>query len=180
MRALAFDFAPRSSALHRVLNVLLLGAVCAALYVANGWFVFARQHDTWEAGQAAAAKSQRTGGADDANRKVRAAQEEAEVAYANKVIERLALPWDRLFNAMEATVDEQVVLLGVEPDVDKRSITVTAEARNLVAMLAYARRLGANALFRDVHVQSHQLQVQDPQHPVRFVLGARWLPGAEK
>jgi Tfp pilus assembly protein PilN len=105
---------------------------------------------------------------------------QAEINYANRVIDRLALPWDRLFNEMENTVDSQVVLLGVEPDAERGRISFTSEARDLSAMLSYERRLGGSALLRDVHVQSHQVQIQDPQRPVRFVVGATWLQGQAK
>lgn len=101
-----------------------------------------------------------------------------EMKYANKVIDRLALPWDRLFNEMENSVNSDVVLLGVEPDAGRGRITFTSEARDLSTMLSYEQRLAQSALLREVHIQSHQMQMQDPQKPVRFIVGADWLPQA--
>jgi hypothetical protein len=44
-------------------------------------------------------------------------------------------------------------------------------------VLEYLRFLGAQPKLANVYLQSHQLQQQDPQHPVRFVLGAAWVSG---
>lgn len=103
------------------------------------------------------------------------AQEQAELKLMAQVNGRLGLPWDALFNEIEATVDEHVTLLSVEPDAEKGALHVTAEARDLGAMLAYGKRLAASARFKDALIQSHQVQVQDPQRPVRFVVAAQWL-----
>ena len=37
--------------------------------------------------------------------------------------------------------------------------------------------LGAQPKLANVYLQSHQVQQQDPQHPVRFVLGSDWVSG---
>jgi hypothetical protein len=39
-------------------------------------------------------------------------------------------------------------------------------------MLEYLQRLAAARALSDVHVVSHQVQVEDPQHPVRFTVQA--------
>jgi Tfp pilus assembly protein PilN len=80
---------------------------------------------------------------------------------------------------VEASVGDQVTLLGVEPDTEKRELRLIAEAKDLDAMLAYARRLQESALFSDAYVVSHQIQQQDPQKPVRFVVNAQWTALAQ-
>ena len=101
--------------------------------------------------------------------------EQSELKTMGQVTARLSLPWDALFNEIEATVDEHVTLLIVEPDAEKGALQVTAEARDLASMLAYGKRLAASARFKDALIQSHQVQAQDPQRPVRFVVAARWM-----
>jgi Tfp pilus assembly protein PilN len=68
-----------------------------------------------------------------------------------------------------------VALLQIESDVDKQHVKISAEARTLGAMLDYLRDLEGRSILSDVYLQSHQIQQQDPERPVRFVLTATWL-----
>jgi Tfp pilus assembly protein PilN len=102
-------------------------------------------------------------------------QQEAELRYANRVINQLALPWDRLFTEVEASVGERVILLSIEPDMSSNTLQITAEAEDLDAMLVYAKRLRASKVFKDAHLKSHQLQIDVPGKPVRFVVNAKWI-----
>lgn len=180
MRALRFNFAGGRTRTQRAGNVLL----CIVL-LAGGYVVWACENTQQElkALQAKRDGFQRVRHADSVPKNTRSAAlplREAEIRYANLVIDRLGLPWDRLFNEMENTVDAQVVLLGVEPNAESGRISFTSEARDLRAMLDYERRLAGSDVLRDAHVQSHQVQLQDPQRPVRFVVGATWLQGVDK
>lgn len=98
-----------------------------------------------------------------------------EIKHANEVIGQLNLPWEELFKAVETGDRKQVALLSIEPDPQKRQVKVTAEARNLSAMLNYARSLEQQQLLTDIFLQSHQVQQQDPEKPVRFVFTATWM-----
>lgn len=101
-----------------------------------------------------------------------------EVKAANGVIRRLSLPWEDLFIAIEGSIDDDVTLISIEPQSEAGQVTITAEARSAQSMTDYGQRLASSARFGDVRIQSHQVQVQDPQKPVRFTLLARWLvPG---
>lgn len=100
--------------------------------------------------------------------------EKAQNKEANEVIDRLSTPWDTLFRIFESTVDEDTVLLELEPQADQNEVQVTAESRNFSTMLDFVRRLQESPSLHDVYVSSHQVQQQDPQHPVRFVVNAKW------
>lgn len=101
-----------------------------------------------------------------------------EVKAANGVIRRLSLPWEDLFTAIEGSIDDDVTLISIEPQSEAGQVTITAEARSAQSMTDYGQRLASSARFGDVRIQSHQVQAQDPQKPVRFTLLARWLvPG---
>lgn len=100
---------------------------------------------------------------------------EPQLQRAAGVIEQLSFPWDALFRALETNVNEDVVLLSVVPDVKGGTITLNAEARDWTAMQEYIRRLGKESFFTEVSLVSHQIQVADPQRPVRFVLMCGWL-----
>lgn len=97
-----------------------------------------------------------------------------EVKHANEVLHRLTLPWEPLFQAVESCASKEVALLAMEPDLEKRVVKISGEAKNLAAMLDYVRRLEAQAVFGSVYLQSHQVQQHDPEKPVRFAVLARW------
>src|SRR5438105_378140 len=52
-----------------------------------------------------------------------------EYTFARDTVRRLAMPWDSLFRALEASQTDRVALLAVEPDVENRAVTVSGEAK---------------------------------------------------
>lgn len=97
-----------------------------------------------------------------------------ETKQANAAILELSLPWKELFGAFEASQTNAVAVLAIEPDVQKGLVHISAEAKKLESMLAYVASLQKIALFREVLILNHQIQDQDPEKPVRFVLQAAW------
>lgn len=93
---------------------------------------------------------------------------------AQDVLDKLALPWEPLFQALETTADGNVVLLSLEPDPEKKEIRIGAEAKDMEAMLAYVDRLRDVSVLKKVYISGHQIQMQNPQKPVRFMVGAQW------
>ncbi|HXU94307.1 MAG TPA: hypothetical protein VFP33_11700 [Gallionella sp.] len=93
-----------------------------------------------------------------------------EVKHANEVLHQLGLPWERLFRAVESSGSKDVVLLALEPDMEKRVIKISGEAKNIPAMLGYVTQLGEQDVFVSVYLQSHQVQQQSQDKPVRFAL----------
>ncbi|MNQ42051.1 hypothetical protein D3C85_557470 [compost metagenome] len=111
----------------------------------------------------------------DIGRKAQFEQMQVEFKAANRVITRLSMPWDALFREIEATINEDVTLLNVEPDTEKNEVRMTVEAKTLNAMLDYMKRMQTMPMFREAHIANHQVQSQDPQRPVRFLITAQWL-----
>jgi Tfp pilus assembly protein PilN len=97
-----------------------------------------------------------------------------ETKQANAAILELSLPWKGLFEALEATWSSEVAVLAIEPDAQNGVVRIRAEARRLDSMINYMSSLQRLAIFREVLIVSHQIQDQDPQKPVRFILQARW------
>ena len=97
-----------------------------------------------------------------------------EVALANDVLRRLALPWDTLFAAIESARSRNVGLLSIEPDAAKSSVRIAAEAKSADDMLEYVRRLQGAAPLSGVTLANHQIKRDDPRQPVRFTLIATW------
>lgn len=101
----------------------------------------------------------------------------ADLRQAAVVSERLSLPWDGLLHGIERAATRRgrdVALLSIRPDAHRRVVKITGEARDFEAMVAYANLLAQDASMDDVYIESHQIQQQDPQRPVRFELAAHW------
>jgi Tfp pilus assembly protein PilN len=88
--------------------------------------------------------------------------------------QRLGAPWQKLFAVLESYVDEPVALLSIDPDLGKRDLLLTGEARNLEALLDYIRFLKRQSMLADVTLLSHQINKQDRDRPVRFRISATW------
>lgn len=82
--------------------------------------------------------------------------------------------WATLLNVMEAMATKKVALLVLEPDPVNGKVRVTAEAKDVSAMLDYVKQLQQQPGLRDVVLLSQQVNEDDPQQPVRFIVGAQW------
>lgn len=97
-----------------------------------------------------------------------------EVRHANEVLRQLSLPWESLFYAVESAGGKDIALLALEPDMEKGVVKISGEAKNIAAMLDYLKRLEERDVFGTVYLQSHLVQQQNPDKPVRFALLAIW------
>lgn len=98
----------------------------------------------------------------------------AELKHANEILLQLTLPWGELFSSAESAGTPDVALLSIDSETDKRRVKIAGEAKNLESILDYLRYLESRPALVDVYLQSHELQKQDTQRPVRFVVSARW------
>jgi len=92
---------------------------------------------------------------------------------AEAVVRSLTLPWAGLVGAIEQAATKDVAILQLQPDADQRLLRLTAEARHRDAMFEYLRRLGAARELSNVVLVSHQVQQEDPQHPIQFSVQAQ-------
>ena len=97
-----------------------------------------------------------------------------EVGNANEVLHQLSVPWDALFQAVESSGGSKVTLLALEPDVEKHQVKINGETKNFKSLTNYLTQLQGQPVFGEVYLQSHQVQQQDPDKPVRFSLLATW------
>ena len=96
------------------------------------------------------------------------------IRQANDVLHQIALPWERLFHAVESSMGPEVTLLSMEPDVEKHTVNISCEAKDIGAMLNFIKRLKERQELGSVYLQSHRIQEHDPEKPVRFSLIALW------
>jgi hypothetical protein len=92
---------------------------------------------------------------------------------ANQVARELQVPWAELLAALESVPTPEVAMLGVEPSAQRHVVRITAEAKNAAAMLDYLEALHGHQ-FTDIWLLSHQIQVQTPGTPTRFIVQLKW------
>jgi hypothetical protein len=97
-----------------------------------------------------------------------------EVRSANQVVLALDVPWNALFKAVETAGGKGIALLSLEPDTQKGTIKISGEAKDLDVLLEYVKRLSASDVFSGVFLQTHQVQRDVPEKPLRFALLAHW------
>jgi hypothetical protein len=149
---------------------LALGVAAMALAVAALQDVQARAAQLEADLGRAAKRSARPG---DAGAAGTAGHGEA-VKHANAVAHELARRWDGVFLAIEAASDAEVALLAIEPDARKGIVRVTAEAKNKTAMLRYLTRLQSRQPLQRMLLEHHEVRLQEPERPVRFVVSGEW------
>ena len=104
----------------------------------------------------------------------------------NDAVQRLNLDWDKIFAALrgaDAAVGNaagRISLLILEPDPATGLVKLTAEGRSLNAMLGYQKQLESQADVESAVVTKHEVQIDAPQAPVRFVIEARMRPAQER
>lgn len=181
MKAIDIDFGWRRHSKGRVAGIVLLAVAVAGVGVQTWAYLGLRaEADTWQADRS---RLDRLASAPSAKNSPEGRERlRAELQLSNRIIDKLDTPWDALFGTVEATADKQAILLGVEPDAERREVRLTGEAKDAAAMLDYLRELRRAPALRNAHLTGHQINVQDSQRPVRFTIEAGWveLPPALK
>ena len=174
MRALRLDYHATAAKFRFGSLVLAIGT----LIVSATLFEYRTLHEemaAWEAKITDVRKSAKRGvpAAPRNTADEQAAAQDLKAARA--ALQRLALPWDDLLVALESVPGSGVALLAVEPDPDKSTVKITAEAKSDSDMLAYLKRLQAVDRLADVSLASHQIKAGDPLKVLRFVVVATWV-----
>ncbi|MDN2709873.1 PilN domain-containing protein [Janthinobacterium sp. SUN118] len=178
MRKLDLDFVRQTRPLKTLGVVLFLFAVSGMALVTHAYLQRKGELDTLQLQMQKLTQLTRKVSETGLTEKKATKQVQLELTLAQRVIGHLAMPWEPLFQTLESTLGEDVSLLSVIPDTEKMTLSVTAEAKNLAAMISYQQRLAGDPLFQDVYIASHQTQQQDLQKPVRFMVNARWVDPA--
>jgi Tfp pilus assembly protein PilN len=98
----------------------------------------------------------------------------AQAAAVNAAILQLNLPWRALHDAVRSATPPSVALLALEPDAKKQTLRITAETRASEGMIDYLRSLREQEGFASVTLARHEINDQDPNHPIRFQVDAQW------
>lgn len=92
----------------------------------------------------------------------------------------LAVPWERLWRAIETSRGDAIALLSVDLDAGRADIALAGEARDFAALGEFTRALGEQGAFERVSLVQHKLSDGSPPAVVRFELRLTWrAPAAE-
>ena len=97
-----------------------------------------------------------------------------EVAAVRETVERLSLPWDELFIALESAASERVALAAIEPDTRKGTVTISGDGKDYLAALSYVLNLSKTEGLERVQLVRHEQKANDPNGPVSFAVSAGW------
>ena len=163
MQRIELDFIGRSARLRWGPRVLLAAALGLAGDMAVSYVQLTREVRSNEAIVARAKPHQ----------SVPAGSAE-EVALARDAVQRLGLPWTKLFAALEAAGSDQVALLAIEPDTKSGTVKITGKSKDYLAALGYVLTLSENEALSHVQLLRHEVRQNDPEHPVSFSISAAW------
>ena len=106
-----------------------------------------------------------------------AAADKRSLDDAAAAVLELSLPWSQLLDELESAgqdTSEDVALLSLEPDREKRRVRIGAEARTLPAALEFVERLQKADTLAFPLLDSHKVRADQRERPVYFELTAQW------
>lgn len=99
----------------------------------------------------------------------------AEARAVAQAVDRLNTPWQDLFQRVETLRSPDIALLALEPDPERRTVRLVAEARDLGSMLDFVTRASQRTAFGPgTSLVKHELVPQGADRPYRFELAAPW------
>jgi Tfp pilus assembly protein PilN len=97
-----------------------------------------------------------------------------EIAAVRETVQRLSLPWDELFMALESAASDRVVLEAIEPDVHAGTVKISGDGKDYLAALSYVANLSRTEGLEGVQLVRHERKANDPNGPVSFAVSAAW------
>jgi hypothetical protein len=102
-----------------------------------------------------------------------------EVASVRETVERIGMPWDQLFGALESAASEDIALSGIEPDPKTGTVLISGNGKDYLAALSYVLNLSHEEALSRVQLVRHEAASKDPQGPVAFAISAAWSAGRQ-
>ena len=97
-----------------------------------------------------------------------------EVALVRDTVERLSLPWNELFGALEAAANDRIALAAIEPDPKAGTVTISGDGKDYLSALSYVFNLSRSDNLERVQLLRHEHKANDPNGPVSFAVSANW------
>lgn len=99
---------------------------------------------------------------------------QADVESREAARQALDRPWGDFLTALQQARPDDIALLALEADARRGQFSLTAEAPDYPAMIAYYGTLRDTAGLREVVLAQHGYREDGQARPVRFVLRGRW------
>ena len=96
-----------------------------------------------------------------------------EVAAARETVQRLSLPWTRLFTAIESAASDKVALTAIEPDPRTGTVKIMGDSKDYLAALTYVLNLSQADGLAAVQLVRHEQR----RDSVGFTVSASWQGG---
>ena len=96
----------------------------------------------------------------------------AEFEAVDRAAKGLAIPWAALFQALEASKTDRVVLLSMQPSAQQGDVRIVGEADEFAAVTEFVTALGAQPGFTAVHLAAHEMR--GPSR-LQFEVAATWM-----
>jgi hypothetical protein len=93
-----------------------------------------------------------------------------EVAAARETVQRLSLPWTRLFTAIESAASDKVALTAIEPDPRTGTVKIVGDSKDYLAALSYVLNLSRAEGLSAVQLVRHEVR----RESVGFTISAAW------
>ena len=93
-----------------------------------------------------------------------------EVAAVRETVQRLSLPWDELFMALESAASDKVALAAIEPDPRSGTVTISGDGKDYLAALSYVLNLSRTEGLERVQLVRHEQKNES----VSFAVSAAW------
>lgn len=169
MKALAMDFLAVSRP-GRWGSVVLLAGVAVAAATGAGYWHLLQQRSLLEdrMGQLVARSADANGA------RAAKAKPDDRTRAMNVVAERISVPWEKLFQDIEACDTPEVALLQLQPNITLHQVSLTGEARDRNAVEHYMKRLEETASLEGVHLAQHSQAPESGPWAIRYALTAKW------
>ena len=95
-----------------------------------------------------------------------------EMVQARETVDRLGLPWAKLFSALEAAASDQVALLAIEPDAKSGKVLISGDSKDYLAALTYVLNLSRAEGLSSVQLVRHE--TKQNERSVGFTISASW------
>lgn len=102
-----------------------------------------------------------------------------EITAAKDTYQRLAMPWNELFSALENAATDRIKLVAIEPDAKSGTVTISGEGRDYAAVLDYVVKLREARTLANPHLVKHEVRASGDQGGVGFSVTATWGNGVK-
>ena len=97
-----------------------------------------------------------------------------EMRIAEETIQRLSMPWDKLFRSLESSASDGITLLSIDPEPKNGTVLIQGEAANYRAALDYVALLANAGALQRPHLVRHERRQDDTGDTVLFSILASW------